>query len=257
MNDNSDGFFEPAISRRRLDVYFSSYGVELCWSSSCLGREGSWLWQGCLDGRRSRQQDSFSVDAVWPSSVLFTGRTLSPPVGNWEAIHACGKRCPLGECVSVLWGHPFCPGIRWLSVRAVKTVALTPLAAEGLPFSHQRVDSSFSSLWPKAFEHSWGRLLLFIRGHILKDEKFPKTELYSRDSSVSAPFVIYWIVKPPLSLVSWIEACLHSIKSDIQTIIFSLKKIMKIIYLKLLKLNGSLILLKIPSSTFKPVEGKI
>lgn len=42
---------------------------------------------------------------------------------------------------------------------------------------------------------------------------------------------------------------------NMQTIIFSLKNT-KNIYLKLPVLNGSLILLKIPSSTFKPTEGK-
>lgn len=123
-------------------------------------------------------------------------------------------------------------------------------------FPNQRVDSSFSSLWPKAFEHIWGRLRLCSGGKILKDHKFPNTEPYSRNSSVSACFVFCCRVRPPFSLVLWIEAYLYTMKSDRQVIIFSLK-IMKIMYLKLPKLNGTLILLKIPSSTFKPMKGKI
>lgn len=190
-------------------------------ASRCLGREG------CCRGRsaempESCQWDSFTVDTMWPSNVLFTGKTLSPSV-NWESIHACGKRCPLGECFCALWlppptGNPEalgegCEDCRFHTSRC----RMTPI------FPHQRVDSSFSSLWLKASERIWGRLLWFSRGQILKDQKFPKTELYS-SSSVSACLGICWIERPPFSLVMWIEACLYNIKSDIETIIFSLKK---------------------------------
>lgn len=90
-------------------------------------------------------------------------------------------------------------------------------------FPDQRVDSSFNSLWPKAFEHIWGRLHLCSSGKILRDQKFPNTETYSRNRSVLACFVFYCRLRPPFSLVLWIEAYLQATKSDRRTSIFSLK----------------------------------
>ena len=190
-------------------------------ASRCLGREG------CCCGRsaempESCQWDSFTVDTTWPSNVLFTGKTLSPSV-NWESIHACGKRCPLGECVCALWppppaGNPEALGEGcedcWLSHLEVQNDSRFSPPKGG--FIIQLVMTQ--SIWTYL-----GRLLLFSRGQILQDQKFPKTGPYS-SSSVSACLGIYWIERPPFSLVMWIEACLYNIKSDIETIIFSLKK---------------------------------
>lgn len=55
------------------------------------------LWQECWNGAsRSCQWNPFNVDTACLRNVLFTGKTLSPSV-NWESIHGCSERCPLGE----------------------------------------------------------------------------------------------------------------------------------------------------------------
>lgn len=154
---------------------------------------------------RSCRWDSFSVDIAWLRNVLFTGKTLSPSV-NWESIHGCSKRCPLGECGQLLRLGECGP----LSVGAVKLCHFhTSRCRMTLLFPVQRVNSSFNSLQPKAFEHIWGRLPRVSSGKILKDQKFPNTGPHSRRSLVSDCFVSYHMARPPPSLVLWIEACLY------------------------------------------------
>lgn len=129
-------------------------------------------------------------------------RENSESIGELR-IHSCmWSTIPFGGNVLVLCGHLLRWGIRWLLVRAVKTLAFTPVGAEGLPFSPTKGWIHHSTHYDQKHLNVFGADSSCFRGggRILKDQKFPKTELYSRSNSVSACLVIYWITRPPFSL---------------------------------------------------------
>lgn len=112
--------------------------LEMLKASRCPRTEGLLLWQEGWDGnRRSCQWDSFSVDIAWLSNVLFTGKTLSPS-SNWESIHACRKRCPLGECFCALRPPPLTRNPEPLGEGSEGPAAFTPLGTERFPFSRTK-----------------------------------------------------------------------------------------------------------------------
>lgn len=121
---------------------------EVSW---CPRKRKLLLWQEFWNGNSSRscQWDSFSVDIAWLRNVLFTGKTLNPSE-NWEAIHGCSKRYPLGECFSALWAPPQTGGFGATLGEGWKLCHFHTSRYRMTPrFPDQRADSSFSLLRQK------------------------------------------------------------------------------------------------------------
>lgn len=126
------------------------FGYESCWRClrphHVLGREGCCCDRSAEKGIVRRcQRGSISVDTAWLRNVLFTGKTPSPSA-NWEPIHGCSKRCPLGECGHLLRLEE-CGCSSWglwkLCHFHTSRCRMTPV------FPVRRVNSSFYLLRPK------------------------------------------------------------------------------------------------------------
>lgn len=134
-----------------------------------LGIEGFLLWQKCRNGNSmSCQWNSFDVDIACLRNVLFMGKTLSPSA-NWESIHGCSKRWPVGEIFLCSVAPPQTGGMwaaLWWGLWRLchfhtSGYRMTPI------LSDQRVHSLFNLLGLKAFKHIRGRLLLSLVGKLL------------------------------------------------------------------------------------------
>lgn len=218
----------------------------------------SLLWQECWNGAsRSCQWGPFGVDIACLRNVLFTGKTLSPSV-NWESIHGCRERCPLGEMSPRSLAPPQTRGMwaaSWWGLWGLCHFHTS--RCRMTPFSPTAEHSHYSPCYDRKYSSAFGK--------DYSCSLLGKFSVIRRFQTLNLTPEIVWSLRALFSTTAWCdphlaESCelklIYTTWSlNMQTIIFSLKNT-KTIYLKLPVLDGSLILLKIPSSTFKPTEGK-